>query len=86
MKTGVGIINAARGGVLDEMALLEALESGKVAFAGLDVFEDEPAPSIKVLMHDSISLTPHIGGATTEAQDRIGTELAEQIINILAKV
>lgn len=80
MKDGVGIINAARGGVLDEVALVDALESGKVAFAGLDVFESEPNPEIRILMHPDISLTPHIGGATTEAQDRIGQELASQII------
>ena len=85
LKDGVGIINTARGGVLDENALLEGLESGKISFAGLDVYENEPSPSIKVLMHDGISLTPHIGAATNEAQDRIGTELAEQIIAILAK-
>ena len=80
MKDGVGIVNAARGGVLDEVALVDALESGKVAFAGLDVFESEPNPEIRILMHPDISLTPHIGGATTEAQDRIGQELATQII------
>lgn len=82
MKDGVGIINCARGGVLDEVALIEALEEGKVSFAGLDVFEDEPTPAIQVLMHPAISLTPHIGAATLEAQDRIGTELAEQIISL----
>ncbi len=84
MKDGVGIINAARGGILDENALLNAIEDGKVSFAALDVFENEPTPSIKVLMNEKISLTPHIGAATNEAQDRIGTELAEQIINIMA--
>lgn len=83
MKDGVGIVNAARGGVLDEVALIEALENGKVGFAGLDVFESEPAPEIKILMHPNISLTPHIGAATGEAQDRIGTELATQIITLL---
>jgi len=83
MKEGVGIVNAARGGVLDEVALIEALENGKVGFAGLDVFESEPAPEIKILMHPNISLTPHIGAATGEAQDRIGTELATQIITLL---
>ena len=83
MKNGAGIINAARGGVIDEVALIEALESGKIAFAGLDTFEKEPTPAIKVLMNDSVSLTPHIGAATNEAQDRIGTELASQIIDIL---
>ena len=83
MKDGVGIVNAARGGVLDEVALVEALEHGKVSFAGLDVFESEPNPEIKILMHPNISLTPHIGAATGEAQDRIGTELAVQIIELL---
>ena len=83
MKDGVGIVNAARGGILDEVALVDALETGKVSFAGLDVFESEPSPEIKILMHQNISLTPHIGAATGEAQDRIGTELASQIISLL---
>ncbi len=83
MKDGVGIINAARGGVIDEVALIKALESGKVSFAGLDTFEEEPKPAIQVLMNGRISLTPHIGAATNEAQDRIGTELASQIISLL---
>jgi D-3-phosphoglycerate dehydrogenase len=83
MKDGVGIINCSRGGVIDEVALIEALDSGKVLFAGLDVFENEPTPEIRILMHPKISLTPHIGAATLEAQDRIGTELAEQIISLL---
>jgi D-3-phosphoglycerate dehydrogenase len=80
---GVGIVNCARGGVIDEVALVEALDNNKVLFAGLDVFENEPTPEIKILMHPNISLTPHIGAATGEAQDRIGTELAEQIISLL---
>ena len=83
MKNGVGIVNAARGGVIDEVALIMALESGKVAFAGLDTFESEPTPAVQVLMNGRISLTPHIGAATNEAQDRIGTELASQIVSIL---
>ncbi len=83
MKDGVGIINAARGGVIDEVALVDALESDKVSFAGMDVYESEPNPEIRILMHPKISLTPHIGGATNEAQDRIGLELAEQIISHL---
>ena len=83
MRDGVGIVNCARGGVIDEVALIEALDSGKVLFAGLDVFENEPTPEIQILMHPKISLTPHIGAATLEAQDRIGTELAEQIISLL---
>ena len=85
MKNGVGIVNAARGGILDENALLEAIEDGKVSFAALDVFENEPKPAVRVLMNDKISLTPHIGSSTNEAQDRIGIELAEQIISILKK-
>ena len=80
MKDGVGIVNAARGGVVKESDLLDALETGKVAYAGLDVFENEPTPSVKVLMHEKISLSPHIGAATLEAQNRIGQELAEKII------
>lgn len=83
MKKGAGIINAARGGVIDEVALVEALDSGQLAFAALDTFENEPQPEIKLLMHDKISLTPHIGAATMEAQDRIGVELADQISNLL---
>lgn len=83
MKDGVGIVNAARGGVIDEVALIEGLESGKIAFAGLDTFESEPTPEIKILMHSKISLTPHIGAATAEAQNRIGLELADQIISLL---
>ncbi|MGY5849507.1 D-2-hydroxyacid dehydrogenase [Salegentibacter sp. F14] len=81
MKHGVGIINTARGGVIDEEALLEAIESGKVAFAGLDTFKDEPTPAIKLLMNEKLSLSPHIGAATIEAQERIGLELANEIIN-----
>lgn len=83
MKQDVGIINCARGGVIDEVALIDALDEEKVLFAGLDVFEEEPTPAIQVLMNPKVSLTPHIGAATLEAQERIGTELAEQIISLL---
>lgn len=83
MKKGSGIINAARGGVIDEVALLKALDSGKLSFAGLDTFVDEPTPAVQVLMHPKVSLSPHIGAATLEAQDRVSTELAEQIISLL---
>lgn len=83
MKPGVGIINTSRGGIINEEALLDSIESGKVAFAGLDVYDNEPTPAIKILMNEQISLTPHIGAATLEAQDRIGLELAEQIIALL---
>jgi len=86
MKDGAAIINAARGGVIDEVALVDALDKNKLSFAALDTFEEEPKPAIKVLMNGKISLSPHIGAATKEAQDRIGTELAEQIIRILKNV
>ncbi len=79
MKTGAGIINASRGGIIDETALMFALDKHKLAYAGLDVFDNEPNPSIHICMHNAISLTPHIGAATIEAQERIGTELAKQI-------
>ena len=84
MKPGVGIINTARGGIRNEVALVNAIEEGKVLFAGLDVFEKEPTPEMQLLMNPELSLTPHIGAATKEAQDRIGSELANQIIALLA--
>ncbi|MFC4721954.1 D-2-hydroxyacid dehydrogenase [Geojedonia litorea] len=83
MKDGVILVNAARGGVIDEVALVQAIKDGKVARAALDVFEKEPQPEIQLLMNPALSLTPHTGAATNEAQDRIGTELASQIISIL---
>ena len=83
MKDNVGIINCSRGGIIDEVALVNALDSNKILFAGLDVFENEPTPAVQILMNPKVSLTPHIGAATLEAQDRIGTELATQIISIL---
>lgn len=86
MKDGAIIVNAARGGVVDEEALMAALDSGKLAHAALDVFVDEPTPSEVVLKHNKISLSPHIGAATAEAQDRIGTELADNIIAYYKKV
>ena len=84
MKDGAAIINAARGGIIDEVALVNALDNGKIAFACLDTYENEPKPAIKLLMHPRISLSPHIGAATLEAQDRIGLELATQIKAILS--
>lgn len=83
MKDGVGIINASRGGIIDEVALVNAIESGKVKYAGLDVFENEPNPEIQLLMNPSLSLSPHIGAATYEAQEQIGVELAKQTIDLL---
>jgi D-3-phosphoglycerate dehydrogenase len=85
MKDGVIIANASRGGTVDEDALLQALESGKVAGAGLDVYIDEPSPRQDLLSHSKISLTPHIGAATAEAQEKIGIELAEKLIAALGK-
>ena len=82
MKDGVGIINAARGGLINESDLIDALDSKKVSFAAFDTFENEPNPNIKLLMHPKVSLSPHIGAATNQAQDRIGEELANQIINL----
>ncbi len=86
MKNGVILANAARGGVIDEAALVSALDSGKVAAAALDVFVGEPNPNEALLQHSNLSLSPHIGAATVEAQDRIGTELAEQIKQIYATI
>lgn len=80
MKKHSILINTARGGVLDESALLAAIDSGKIGGAALDVFENEPEPSIKILMNPCLSLSPHIGAATVEAQERIGVELSHQII------
>lgn len=85
LKDGVGLVNASRGGVIDELELVKALENGKVAFAALDVFDNEPTPRIEVLSHPRISLTPHIGAATNEAQQRIGVELATLLIDALKK-
>ncbi|MBB4119194.1 D-3-phosphoglycerate dehydrogenase [Mesonia hippocampi] len=82
IKPGAAIINTARGGVIDEVALVNALENKKIKFAGLDVFEKEPQPEVQLLMQPEMSLSPHIGGATHEAQERIGEILAEQIIKI----
>jgi len=83
MKNGAGVINASRGGVIDEVALNKNINEGKISFAALDTFENEPKPEITLLMNPKISLTPHIGAATNEAQDRIGVELADQITEIL---
>tara|TARA_B100000927_G_scaffold172424_1_gene139008 strand:- start:466 stop:1422 length:957 start_codon:yes stop_codon:yes gene_type:complete len=80
MKDGVKIVNAARGGVIDEDDLITAIKNNKVSAAALDVFVGEPNPRTDLLSQKNISLTPHIGAATNEAQDRIGTELADKII------
>ena len=85
MKEGAFMVNAARGGVIDEVALVKALDN-KLSAAALDVFEKEPKPEVQLLMNPYLSLTPHIGGATVEAQSRIGTELASQIISIFKEL
>jgi D-3-phosphoglycerate dehydrogenase / 2-oxoglutarate reductase len=81
MKKGVFLINTARGGIIDEEALIAALDQGKVAGVGLDVFENEPTPREALLVHPGVSCSPHIGAATIEAQSYIGMELADKIIN-----
>jgi len=80
MKKGVGLVNISRGGLIDELALIDALNSGQVSFAALDVFDNEPTPREEIIKYPKISLTPHIGAATNEAQERIGVELASLII------
>lgn len=80
MKDGASLINCARGGVIDEDALLEALNSGKLRGAGLDAFVNEPNPRADLLNHPRVSVSPHIGAATAEAQANIGLELADKII------
>ena len=85
MKDGVVIINCARGGVVDEAALLDALNSGKVRAAGLDVFVNEPPTDVQkaLIEHPNVSVSPHIGGSTVEAQDRVGVEIALKVLKTL---
>ncbi len=80
MKDGVFLVNTARGGVIDEMALVEALDNNKVAAAALDVFVEEPTKNDSIINHPKISLTPHVGASTDEAQERIGVEVVQTII------
>lgn len=79
MKNGAVLINCARGGTVNETALLEALNNGKISFAGIDVFEKEPTDNMALLQHPNVSLTPHIGASTVEAQERVGIEVYEII-------
>ena len=79
MKDGASLINCARGSVIDEAALLEALNSGKIAGAGIDVFLDEPTKNMELVNHERVSVTPHIGASTKEAQKRIGAEIVSII-------
>ena len=85
MKEGAYIINCARGKVVDEEALLEALDSGKISGAGIDVFAEEPTKNEKLINHPRVSVTPHIGAATKEAQNRIGEEVATIILSFFNK-
>ena len=85
MKKGVLIVNASRGGVIDENDLLVALDEGVIGGVALDVYENEPNPRKDLLNHPKIACTPHIGAATLEAQDRIGEELAQLIIGQFGK-
>jgi len=79
MKDGVYLINCARGNVVDEAALLETLNSGKIAGAGIDVFPEEPSKNLELIRHEKVSVTPHIGASTKEAQERIGQEIVSII-------
>lgn len=83
MKPGAILINASRGGTVDESAMLDALNSDVLAAAGIDVFENEPHPNEEILKHPNVSCTPHIGASTSEAQEKIGIELAQQLIDLL---
>ena len=84
MRDGAFIINAARGGIIDETALCDALDSGKLAGAGLDVYAEEPSKNERLLKNPKVSLTPHIGGSTKEAQKRIGMEIVDIIEGFFA--
>ncbi len=83
MKDGVYLISTARGGIIDESALLEALNSGKVAGAALDVFENEPPTNIELVKHPHLIATPHIAGQTNEAQKRASVDIAREVLAAL---
>jgi D-3-phosphoglycerate dehydrogenase len=85
MKTGVRIINCARGGIINETDLFEALTSGKVAGAALDVYAEEPPLDWKLVKLDNVICSPHIGAATREAQGRVGAEVADKLIEFARK-
>jgi len=85
MKNNVRILNVARGGVINENALLKALNSGKVAAAGLDVYAEEPPLNKELIMHEKVICTPHLGASTFEAQENVGLEVAEQMVLALQK-
>jgi D-3-phosphoglycerate dehydrogenase len=81
-RDGVRIVNCARGGIVDEQALLEALESGKVAGAALDVFEQEPPTNFALVRHPKVVVTPHLGASTEEAQEKVAVQIAHQIVDL----
>lgn len=83
MKKTAYLINCARGGVVDEKALLDALNAGEIAGAGLDVYEEEPTRNLELVSHPKVSVTPHVGASTVEAQDRVGIEIATKIVEAL---
>lgn len=85
MKDQAGIVNTARGGIISETDLLDALNAGKIGFAGMDVFEGEPIIRKELRTHPKVTLSPHIGGSTKEAQERIGIELAEKVVEYFTK-
>ena len=84
LKKGVVLINTARGGVINEQGLKAQLDSGKIRFAALDVFENEPTPDATLLSHPMVISTPHIGASTAEAQERIGIEIAQRVKDIIS--
>jgi phosphoglycerate dehydrogenase-like enzyme len=81
MKKGAYLINCARGGVVDEAALYEAVKSGQLGGAALDVFEKEPTPALPLFELDNVILSPHIGASTKEAQSKVAIELAEVFVD-----
>jgi len=85
MKKTAFLINCARGGVVDEKALLDALNKGEIAGAGLDVYEEEPTKNLDLISHPNVSATPHIGASTAEAQERVSIEIANKIVEALKK-
>jgi D-3-phosphoglycerate dehydrogenase len=83
MKKGVYIVNCARGNAIDEEALLAGLNSGQVGGAGLDVFSEEPPKDLELVKHPRVSCSPHIGASTIEAQERVGIEIAQRVVEYI---
>lgn len=84
-KRGFRVVNCARGGIIDEAALVEALKSGQCAGAGLDVFADEPTKNLELVQHPLVVCTPHLGASSIEAQNRVAVDIAEQIVKYIKK-